>query len=257
MAFAPAEKDFRPSPNGHVDLNPPSRQRSLWYEIIPVDPAWLLPFHPVYRGEGIARGDGSPVMFVPGLSGSDGHMEEMHNWAIRIGYMAVRSGIIWNRDPWRHMEGMVSRLEKAVLETGQKATVAGWSLGGIYAEVVGIFRPDLVHTIITMGTDTRTNIRKDAHPAIRAFGTALIEVDKFSEEMLDALPGMPIPEGVKMYCIYGSADGAFHKEDFGDPRATENIEVSSKHGTYPWNPFVYEHVGRILAKGARNGHSTS
>ena len=71
MAFAPVEKDFHSAPNGHLDQTSPSDKRLLGYEIIPADPAFMLLFHPVYRGEGVPKGDGSPIMYIPGLCGSD------------------------------------------------------------------------------------------------------------------------------------------------------------------------------------------
>ena len=47
----------------------------------------------VYLGRGVAHGDGSPVIVVPGLFASDGSLTELHDWLGRIGYRPYFSGI--------------------------------------------------------------------------------------------------------------------------------------------------------------------
>ena len=247
MAFAPSELGFSPASNGHIDLFPPSGQRSLGYELIPADPAWMLPFHPVYRrGEGIPRGDGSPIIFVPGLFSSDGYMRPMKNWVNRRGYAGEDSNIIWNVGSWRlHLQRLKESTRRVIERTGRKATIIGHSLGGVYGLAEVFEDPDLVDTLITLASDTKENIRKAAHPAVGWGGSFAINIDPETEEMLDLLPTLPLPAGVKMYCIFGDTDGVFHQESFGDPRAEENIQIPGKHFSLPFNPYAYEHIGRI------------
>lgn len=247
MALAPAEKDFYPSPSGRMDPVLASGNRHLGYEAIPADPAWMLPFHPVYRrGEGVPRGDGSPMIFVPGLFGSDAYMRPMRNWSKRNGYAGEDSDINLNVGSWRlHLQRLKESTRRTVERTGQKATIVGHSLGGVYGLAEVFEDPDLVDTLITLATDTRENIHKAAHPAVRWGGSLAINIDPEAEEMLDLLPTLPLPSGVKMYCIYGNADGVFHQESFGDPRAEENIQIPGKHISLPLNPYAYEHIGRI------------
>lgn len=247
MALAPSELGFSPASNGHIDLSHPARQRSLGYELIPADPAWMLLFHPVYRrGEGVPRGDGSPMIFVPGIFSSDAYMRPMKNWAKRRGYAGEDADTIWNVGPWRsHLSRLKERTRRAVERTGQKATIVGHSLGGVYGLAEVFEDPDYVDTLITLASDTRENIRKAAHPVVGWSGSNAINIDPEAEEMLNLLPTLPLPAGVKMYCIYGDTDGVFHQKSFGDPRAEENIQISGKHFSLPFNPYAYEHIGRI------------
>ena len=247
MAFAPSELGFSPASNGHVDLSSSAGQRSLGYELIPADPAFMLLFHPVYtRGEGIPRGDGSPMIFVPGIFSSDAYMRPMRNWAKRRGYAGEDSNIILNVGSWRlHLQRLKESTRRAVERTGLKATLVGHSLGGVYSLAEVFEDPDYVDTLITLASDTRENIRKAAHPAVGWGGSLAINIDPEAEEMLNLLPTLPLPPGVKMYCIYGNADGVFHQESFGDPRAEENIQIPGKHFSLPLNPYAYELIGRI------------
>src|SRR5712692_11329359 len=51
---------------------------------------------PVFRGRGVPRGDGRPVLLVPGFLSGDWSMTVMHGWLQRIGYKTYLSGILLN-----------------------------------------------------------------------------------------------------------------------------------------------------------------
>ena len=93
----------------------------------------LLEQRPILNGGETLHGDGHPVMPVPGLLRSDEDMKEMRDFFSEKGYTPVESGIARNKRPAEHILGMISRLEKIVAETGQRATLVGISLGGIYS----------------------------------------------------------------------------------------------------------------------------
>ena len=51
---------------------------------------------PVYRGAGVPRGDGSPVLLLPGFLAGDSSLTVMAEWLKRIGYKPKASGIRFN-----------------------------------------------------------------------------------------------------------------------------------------------------------------
>src|SRR4051794_24322206 len=53
---------------------------------------------PVYLGRGVPRGDGRPVVLIPGFLAGDGSLTVMAEWLGRIGYRSHGSGILWNVD---------------------------------------------------------------------------------------------------------------------------------------------------------------
>src|SRR2546428_13059509 len=67
--------------------------RPIWKESLwPMD--WLaLRLSPVYHGAGVPRGDGSPIVLVPGFLGTDAYLFELHSWLGRIGYRPYMSGL--------------------------------------------------------------------------------------------------------------------------------------------------------------------
>ena len=248
MALAPAERG--------VSLN---RQESnfttaLLLEGTALQEYLMLRFHPVYFGIGVPRGDNHPVMPVPGFFGSDIHLEEMRNWLKRNNYDSVRSGILLNADvnpfsigPRRHILGMRKRIEQKVKDTGKRATLIGWSLGGIFSLLLAIARPDLIKKVITMGTPLNRDIREAAHPFVRTIGQAFIQIDDSTDKLLRSIPYAPIPESVDLISIYSMDDGVVDWRSCIDPRAKVNIEVQGPHMAFAWNPNIYKNVGKILA----------
>ena len=51
---------------------------------------------PVYAGKGVPRGNGGPVMLIPGFMAGDSSMSVMAGWLERMGHAPHRSGIAWN-----------------------------------------------------------------------------------------------------------------------------------------------------------------
>ena len=51
---------------------------------------------PVWRGRGLPRGDGGPVLLVPGFLAGDPSMAVLARWLRRLGHRPVRAGIAFN-----------------------------------------------------------------------------------------------------------------------------------------------------------------
>jgi pimeloyl-ACP methyl ester carboxylesterase len=119
--------------------------RALW-EFGAVVPAWpLLCQAPV--------GDGHSVIVFPGLSASDGSTLPLRGFLHNLGY--DMSG--WNQGfNFGPRAGVLSTAIQQVKDTfdasGQKVSLIGWSLGGVYARELAKQLPDCVRCVITMGT---------------------------------------------------------------------------------------------------------
>ncbi len=248
MAVAPAERGVR------LDRRETNFRNSLLLESTALQEYFMLRFHPVYFGTGVPRGDNHPVMTVPGFLGSDVHLEEMRNWLKRVNYDSLRSGILFNADfkpfninPRTNVLEMKRRLEQKVKDTGKRATLIGWSLGGIFSLGLAIARPDLIKKVITMGTPLNRDIREAAHPFVRTIGQAFTQIDDSTDKLLRSIPYAPIPESVDLISIYSMDDGVVDWRSCIDPRAKVNIEVQGPHMAFAWNPNIYKNVGKILA----------
>jgi pimeloyl-ACP methyl ester carboxylesterase len=99
------------------------------------------------------RGDGHPVLVLPGLMAADSSTRPLRRYLRRLGYHVHGWRLGRNVGPTREaVEGMGARLDELVERHGRKLSVIGWSLGGIYAREIAHRRPDDVRQVITLGS---------------------------------------------------------------------------------------------------------
>lgn len=110
-------------------------------------------------------GDGRSVILIPGFLAGDPSLTRMAKWLRTGDYSLVRSGIRWNVDcTERTLSSVERRLEEAVEKDGRRALVVGQSRGGAIGKVLAIRRPDLVETLVTLGSPLRS--QTDVHPRV-------------------------------------------------------------------------------------------
>src|ERR1700694_6058226 len=115
------------------------------------------------------RGDGHPVLTLPGFLASDLSMSPMRRYLKELGYDAYAwnigrnvGGVVRMRDALRE------RLAAIHTATGRKVSIIGWSLGGVYARDLALQAPDMVRAVITLGSPFTNDIR--ATNATRLYG---------------------------------------------------------------------------------------
>ena len=98
---------------------------------------------PVWRGTGLPRGDGEPVLLIPGFLAGDQSLSVMATWLRRLGYRPRRAGIAFNV---RCSDTAVDRLERTLhhahLSSGRKVAIVGHSRGGHFAKALASRHPD-------------------------------------------------------------------------------------------------------------------
>ena len=85
----PTETD---GPDTEAELPPLPTDR--WWGDHLRETRWQLELYrllvdPVFRGSGVPRGDGRPVILMPGLGGGDQTLLVLASWLRRIGYRPV------------------------------------------------------------------------------------------------------------------------------------------------------------------------
>ncbi len=97
---------------------------------------------PVGYGVGVPRGDGRPVLLIPGFTAGDWSLGTLARWLGRIGYKPYLSGIDLNVGcPRRKVELVGWRVEKIARESGQRVTIIGHSLGGVLGRAIATANP--------------------------------------------------------------------------------------------------------------------
>lgn len=230
------------------------RPSLLWEQRAGLELAHLLA-SPVYYGAGVPRGDGTPVLLIPGFLGSDAYLLVLHGWLRRIGYRPHRSGLVLALGPMIDLVGRVlRRVDELASSTGRSVTVVGHSLGGILGLIAARLRPDAVAHVVTLGSPLGEEPRRSAHPLVAALVHLLLTGALggrvlASERALErALLHGPLPPGLRLSCIYSREDAVVDFRDClpADPRAGA-YEVRGTHVGLAWNAEVYRLLGRLLA----------
>lgn len=103
------------------------------------------------------KGDGHPVIVFPGLGGADGSTHFIRNFLESLGYKVYSWGLGRNLGPREGIDKLLEKISERVEYVsdehgGQKVSLIGWSLGGIYAREAAKLMPDYSRQVITLGT---------------------------------------------------------------------------------------------------------
>src|ERR1700681_1600813 len=99
------------------------------------------------------KGDGHPVLVLPGLVASDTSTRPLRSFLENRGYavsgwrqgrnFGLRDGV---------QESMLDLLAELNETHGRKVSLVGWSLGGVYARQLAKMMPGRVRSVITLGS---------------------------------------------------------------------------------------------------------
>jgi pimeloyl-ACP methyl ester carboxylesterase len=169
------------------------------------------------------RGDGHPVLTLPGFLASDLSMVPMRRYLKALGYDTYAWSLGRNLGGLSRMRASLRDLLRRINEsTGRKVSVVGWSLGGVYARDLALHAPEAVRSVITLGSPFAGDIR--ATNATRLYEALTGESVDDIPEVRQAIAGdMPVPTT----SIYSRADGIVNwRTSVLRPSViAENIEV--------------------------------
>jgi pimeloyl-ACP methyl ester carboxylesterase len=169
------------------------------------------------------RGDGHPVLTLPGFLASDLSMAPMRRYLKELGYDSSAWKMGRNIGGVARMRASLrDRLTEIYNATGRKVSLVGWSLGGVYARDLALQAPHMVRSVITLGSPFANDVT--ATNATRLYEALSGESAAANSELRDAIAGdLPVPAT----SIYSRADGIVNwRTCLLRPSATaENIEV--------------------------------
>ena len=215
---------------------------------------------PVFRGHGVPRGDGAPVVLIPGLFAGDGSLEVMANWLRRMGYDARGSGIVSNVDcSDRALDRLEHRVARVRGETGRQVALIGHSRGGHFAKALSHRHPGWISASISMGSgldtpfDVSVPLKGVLKVARGVFAQTSDRVERngcFTEHCRCKYTddfAAPVPDDVPFTAIYSKGDGVVWWEACRADWAT-NVEVTGSHVGLAFNRKVYRAVAQTLAE---------
>jgi pimeloyl-ACP methyl ester carboxylesterase len=169
------------------------------------------------------RGDGHPVLVLPGFLASDLSTAPMRRYLKELGYDAYAWKMGRNTGGVARMRAILrDRLAEIHANTGRKVSIVGWSLGGIYARDLALQAPDMVRYVVTLGSPFANDVR--ATNATRLYEALSGEAVEDRSELRAAISGdLPVPTS----SIYSRTDGVVNWQTclLRPSDTAENIEV--------------------------------
>lgn len=191
------------------------------------------------------RGDGHPVLVLPGLAQSDFSTRPLRSFLASRGYVVCPWGLGLNTGSSRLLDDhLLARLHALHEQHDRKVSIVGWSMGGLFARALARKAPTAVRQVITLGSpftgDPKASNAWRLYEAMsgdRAGDPGIAE--RFQAQL-----------SVPTTSIYSRRDGIVAWQcclNEAGPQV-ENIEVSSSHLGLGHHPAVLYAVADRLAQ---------
>ena len=208
---------------------------------------WFLQALPLLRRA--PRGDGHPVMVLPGFTASDVSTGLLRSYLRAQGYQVRGWGLGRNLGFSQHLEArMARRLQSFHWTEGRQVSLIGWSLGGIFARELARAHPEMVRQVISLGapfaaSPRSTNVWRVYERVTRQ------PIDEIDRELLER---MRTPPPVPSTAIYSESDGiASWRACVEAPgERTDNVRIPGSHCGLGVNPLAAWVIADRLAQPA-------
>lgn len=198
------------------------------------------------------KGDGHPVMVLPGMGTSDWATVALRAYLRTRSYRTYGWKMGMNRGPHGDME---ARLRERIMRIydkngGQKISLVGWSLGGIVAREIAHEEPELIRQVITLGSPFGVGPNGEGTTAGPVFN--LLNQEKSVSTTVTERRGRlrqapPVPTSA----VYSETDGIAGWQasiQIGGHDEIENIRVPGTHIGLGFNAAVYYVLAERLAQ---------
>jgi pimeloyl-ACP methyl ester carboxylesterase len=206
--------------------------------------AACLPAYPFLRRA--PRGDGHPVLVLPGFLASDFSTRTLRRFLRSRGYSAHGWKLGVNLGPTPELAAaMVERLQELRERHERRVSLVGWSLGGIYVRELARRFPTDVRQVITLASPFRDVDAINVPRFLRALAERRPLPDQHAYRAVLAEP-LPVPSTA----IYSRSDAiaAWHSCRESEGPLSENIEVESSHLGMGHHPVVLLAIADRLAQ---------
>jgi pimeloyl-ACP methyl ester carboxylesterase len=191
------------------------------------------------------RGQGQPVLVLPGYGAGDGSTAILKSYLRVLGYRV--SGWHLGRNSG-NVPDLLPRVLKRLLSmhrhSDERVRVIGWSLGGFIAREAARERPDLVHQVITLGTPVIGGPKYTV--VAHNFRRRGIDLDAMEAEIASR---NTILLRTRVTALYSRLDCVVAWQACIDPQGenVEHVEVRTTHMGFGFSPQVYKIIAQRLA----------
>ena len=205
----------------------------------------------------LPKGDGHPVLVLPGFLASDSSTAPMRRLLDDLGYEShgwdLGRNVRVDLQRVHEMEALLLRIHK---DSGRKVSIVGWSLGGVFARELAKLQPDAVRQVISLGSPIHDDRRHTNASRLFEYlnGKEPEPVKHGHFTGLDEAPPVPTTS------ILTRTDGIVHwRGSVQHPHKghgeTENIEVRASHIGLGVNPSVMVALADRLGQAEGQWHA--
>ncbi len=198
------------------------------------------------------RGDKHPILMIPGFLAGDTSLRTMRNFLRFLGYRSKTWGFGRNTGQAEYLLDHLPELLNTYADYhGEKVSLIGQSLGGVFARELAREYPDLVRQVITLGSPfsirSGTMTMSLMRPLFKRYSGSSVEEMLTLMDERDATRSPDVP----LTAIYSKSDGVVHWQscrEHEEDHQTENIEVAGSHCGMGFNAMIYHIVADRLAQ---------
>ncbi len=197
------------------------------------------------------KGDGHPVLVLPGFTAGDTSTLPLRRFLDRLGYETLPWLVGTNTGSLEVQSRMVLRFYRLVRTYRQPLTLIGQSLGGVFAREIARRFPDHVRSVVTLGSPFGANAGQGTSPLVRQLFERLsgLTVREMRSRVRGGRDiGAPIP--VPCTAIYSKTDGVVSWQSCleRDTPLAENVEIVGSHSGMAMNPAAVHVIADRLAQ---------
>ena len=200
------------------------------------------------------RGEPHPVLVLPGFMGGDGSTLFLRRFLDSLGYTSMGWLQGQNTGRLELLEGAMRRFYRAHQSYGEKISLIGQSLGGVFARKIAQQFPDATRCVITLGSPFAAQSEDVAHPVVsqlfEAMSGSTVEELRNRQEAFEAAEPLPLPTTA----VYSQRDGVVDWQACVETATalSESVEVRGSHTGMAMAPDVLHVVADRLAQDPRN-----
>lgn len=186
------------------------------------------------------RGDGHPVLVLPGFATGDESTAILRRYLARLGYRPLPWALGQNTGSFEIQERLVHSFERLTEDCDEKISLVGQSLGGIYARELARQFAGGVRQVVTLGSPFSSTGPESTNALVGRLFQYLSGMSQ--DDMRDRLLSFaPEPPPVPSTAIYSRADGVVHWSSCleYEGEQAENVEIIGSHTGMALNPLVF------------------
>lgn len=189
-------------------------------------------------------GNKHPVVVIPGYHCDDGYTKMFRSFLRRLDFTQYGWGQNTNLAKMYQYNRVKTLITKLYDKHETKVRLVGYSLGGLYARKLAIDCPEIIHSVVTVGSPIRQEVETASMKTLTRYAK-FIGADQQIGDFLDCIQVEP---KVLTTVIYSRTDGIVHWRNALDKVVTphiKHISVTGSHMGMMHNPLVWRTIKQL------------